>query len=674
PNSAVLTRDLAIKLFGTTSPIGKTLLIDEEKRNRYGVYQNLFTVTGVVENPPANSHIQFSMITSMASYPEVAWFNWSWVWMQVVTYVKLNDGSSAASVEQQIPTLVKKYGAAGFSRVGIPYDDLLKGGGRWNFVLQPMTDVYLGSVTIGNRLGPLGNRMQLYLFSIVAFFMLAIACTNFTNITTARSVSRVKEIGVRKVLGSARTHLVGQFLLESITTSLLATPVALLLVEVALTPFNHLSGKSLSFHLFEPAWMPIALLLLSIVVGVVSGSYPGIYLSSLRPAVTVRGSSALPAGGRKLRDLLVVAQFAITIGLIACTILVKQQLDFVRQSDLGFDRRNVVVISNENNRLSGKSDAFRNALVDHPGVLDASVSNGVPPLSGFQDYYTVEGKADQKFELTSYLVDDHFIHTMGITLLSGRPFSKEYNDSACVILNEAAVRLFGLSDPLGSTIAYPGGDGTKFKVVGVMKDFNFWSVYSPISPFALFHSSSRSYTIPASYVVVRVRQEDLHGTLGMLEATWKTFAPATPFEYTFLDESLESQYRSAEQLGEVFFVFSALTIIVACVGLFGLAVFATERRTKEIGIRKVLGASEREVVGLLSKDFVRLVLAANLVAIPVSWYVMNRWLQDFAYRIEIGWTIFAIAGLIALLIAMVTVSAQAIKAALSNPVEALRYE
>ena len=674
PNSVVLTQRIATKLFGTDSPIGKNILIDEEKRNRYGTYQNLFTVTGVVENPPANSHIQFSMITLMSSYPEVAWFNWSWVWMQVVTYVRLRDGVTSASIEAQIPSLVKSYGAAGFKRVGIWYDDVIRGGGRWKFVLQPMKDVYLGSATIGNRLGPLGNRSEVYLFSIIAVFIVGIACINFMNITTARSSSRAKEIGIRKVLGSERKTLMIQFLVESTMFSFLAMPFALLLVELFLAPFNHLSGKALAFNLLDPLWLPAVLVLLTVIVGVVSGSYPGIYLSSIRPAQSVKGASSSPVRGRRLRNLLVVTQFAITIGLIACTLLVKQQLDFIRQADLGFDKRNVVVISNENNRLGSKSAAFRNALLSHPQILNASLSTGMPPTSGFQDYYTVEGRGDEKFELVSYLADENFISTMGMSIIKGRGFSKEYDDSANVILNESAIRLFGLSDPIGKVVNYPGGNGTNYRVIGIMKDFNFWSMYSPIAPFALFHSSSKSYTIPSSYVVVRVRQEDLGGTLRILESEWKSFVSATPFEYQFLDESIEAEYRSAQRLGQLFLIFSALTIVIVCIGLFGLAAYATEQRTKEIGIRKVLGATEREVVGLLSRDFVLLVTLANVIACPAAWFVMHQWLQEFAYRTEIDLVPFVVAGGIAFVIALLTVSLQGIKAALANPVEALRYE
>jgi len=585
-----------------------------------------------------------------------------------------NAIATPAAIDAKIHALVKQHVTAASKRGGFDYDELIKSGGRWDFVLQPMTDIYLGSATIGNRLGPIGNRTQVYLFAVIAVFILGIACINFMNLATARSASRAKEIGVRKVLGSQRRTLLGQFLVESMLFSFLAMPVALFLVELSLGPFNRLAGKLLAFNLLDSLWVPGALLLLVVVVGLVSGSYPGLYLSSIRPALAVKGPFTSPARGRRLRNFLVATQFAMTIGLIVCTLLVKQQMDFVRQTDLGFEGRGVIVISNKSNRLGSRPETFREALMNHPQVLSASLSTGVPPNSGFQDSYKMEGKGDEKFQLTSYLTDERFLSTLGISIIKGRGFSKGFADSSNVILNEAAVEFFGVSDPIGKTIEYPGGGNTKYRVIGVMKDFNFWSLYSPISPFALFHSSSKSYMIPESYLVVRVRPDDLDGAIRMLESEWKSFVSATPLEYTFLDESVQAEYRSAYRLGQVFLIFSALTILIACVGLFGLAAFATERRTKEIGIRKVLGATVPSVVGLLSKDFLKLVLIANVVAWPVAYVVMNNWLQDFAYRIEIGWWVFALAGGVALVIALLTVSFQALKAALANPVDSLRYE
>jgi putative ABC transport system permease protein len=503
-------------------------------------------------------------------------------------------------------------------------------------------------------------------------FILGIACINFMNLATARSANRAKEIGVRKVLGSSQRTLLGQFLAESLVFSFAALPIALILVELSLVPFNRLARKSLAFSLLDPPWLPGGLLVLAGIVGLVSGSYPGFYLSSFMPVNVMKGTRGASHGGRRLRNILVVLQFAVTIALIACTILVKNQMDFVRQADLGFDKNGIIVISNDNNRLGNQAGAFRDALTSHPEVVDASISTGVPPGAGFQDYYKAEGLQEGQFGLASYMTDDNFLGTLGIRLVQGRGFSKEFSDSSSVILNESAVRYLGFKDPIGKTITYPSR-GT-YRVVGVVKDFHFVTLYAPITPFALFHASSRSYSIPSSHVIVRARAGDPARTISILESEWKAFAPATPFEYTFLNDNLARDYASAERLGSVFLLFSFLTVVVACIGLFGLATFSTEQRTKEIGIRKVLGASVGQVVASLSRDFILLVAVANLIAWPVAWYVMNRWLENFAYRTEISWLTFLLAGAIALGVALATVSYQALRAARANPVEALKYE
>jgi putative ABC transport system permease protein len=672
PNSVVLTEATAHKYFGDEPPLGRLLTIGDERTFAGRAYRNLFRVTGIVRTPPHTSQIQFDMLTSISSHPEVAFFDWSWVWMQVVTYAKLRDGVAPGTVESQIPDLVRRFAPAAFSRIGFSFDELLRKGGHWDFRLQPMTDVYLGSAQIGNRLGPIGDRDRVYLFCIIAFFILGIASINYMNLATARSAHRAKEIGVRKVLGSGQGSLLGQFLVESLVFSFAAMGVALFLVELFLTPFNALAGTSIAFTFFDPPWLPGALLMLAAAVGIVSGSYPGFYLSSLRPGQVIKGSGTSSRGGRNLRNLLVVFQFAATIALIACTILVRQQMEFLGRADLGFEKRDLLVISNENNRLGNHVGSFREAILRHPEVLDASVSTGVPPNAGFQDYYKAEGKQEEQFELSSYMTDEHLLHTLGITLARGRGFSKEFSDSSSVILNESAVRYFGFADPIGRTLRYPGS-GT-YTVIGVVKDFNFTTLYSPITPFALFHASSKSYNIPSSYVIVRLRPGETARAIALLNSDWKALAPTTPFDYSFVEDDLASGYASAGRLGRVFLVFACLTVVIACVGLAGLAAFSTEQRTKEIGIRKVLGASVRQVVASLSRDFVLLVALANLLAWPLSWYAMNRWLEGFAFRTDISWFVFFIAGASALVIALATVSGLALRAALANPVEALRYE
>lgn len=673
PNSVVLTEKAALKYFGNEPAVGRPLTFGEKVHDLVGTYQSLFTVTGVMKDPPHNSHIQFDMLTSMSSYPEVAWRDWSWMWMQMATYVKLEESASLPDVDARAQEAVKKSLSA--NKRGISYAEIAKNNWRWRFVFQPLTDIYLGSVDIGNRLGPTGNRLNVYLFATIACFILLIACVNFMNLATARSSTRAREVGMRKVLGSEKRMLVAQFLVESLLYSALSMPLALLLVEALIGPFNTLSGKSLAFNLLDPPWFPAAVVLLTLLVALIAGSYPSVYLSSFRPLHAFKPATRVSSRHWTLRNIMVLFQFTITIGLIACTILVQRQMNYVGSVDLGFRRDGIVIISNESDRLGEQVDVYKEKLSGHPQVINASVSTGVPPYGGFQDSYTAEGRGDKPFDLISYMADEDFVSTLGIEIIQGRGFSKEFSTNASgVILNEAAVKYLGWEHPLGKTITYPGGGGSKYQVIGVMKDFNFVTLRSPITPFALFHTASKTYGIPRSCIVVRIARDDMEKTIKLLESEWKAVSPTAPFEYQFLDRSLESQYESEHQFGKLFLVFSLLTIFIACIGLLGLVSFSTEQRTKEIGVRKVLGASVSGIVGLLSKELIKFVLIANLFAWPLAYIAMSRWLENFAFRIEIGWWVFALSGGMAVLVALLTVSFQSLRAALASPVESLRYE
>ena len=673
PNSVILTESAARKYFGDDAPVGKTITIGDKHWEINKLYDNVFRVTGIVQDPPKNSHMQFALLTSITSYPSVSFFNWSWIWMQVVTYAKLKDNSSIPAVENKVKQIVAKYAPAAFSRVGFSYDNLVKTGGKWNFVFQPLEDIYLGSAQIGNPLGPIGNRSYCYAFSLIAFFMLLVACINFMNLSTARSEKRMMEVGVRKTLGSSRKSLFAQFLLESVMYSLLALPVALILVEILIAPFNNLTGKSLTLNLLEPSWQIPPLFLLTLFIGFASGCYPGFYLSSFRPVQMLKASGSTRSGGRRFRNALTVFQFAVSIGLIVCTLLVQKQINFIKNADLGFDKNNIVVISNVNNPLGNQLEAFKEKLRIQSCVSDITVSTGIPPNFGFGDYYKMPGRGNEQLMLVSYMTDEDFLKTMGIQLQEGRGFLSDHpTDATSVIMNETAVKRFGISDPIGKTINYPSkGDYT---IIGVIKDFNFMDLHSPILPFALFNRRSNSYRIPDSYVVVRLMGADLVGDVSMLESTWKSFTNNAPFEYSFMDQNLAQQYTSEKNLARTFLTFSVLAIFIACLGLLGLSAFVTEQRTKEIGIRKVLGASIPEIVVLLSKEFMKWVLIANVIAWPLAYYAMNEWLQNFAYRANIGVWVFIASGVLSLIVALITVSSHAIKAATANPVESMRYE
>ena len=673
PNSVILTESEAKKYFGEESPVGKIITIGDKHWEINKLYDNVFRVTGIIQDPPKNSHVQFALLTSMTSYPSVSFFNWSWIWMQVVTYAKVKDNSSIPAIESKLKEIVAKYAPAAFHRVGFSYDDLIKNGGKWNFVFQPLEDIYLGSTQIGNPLGPIGNRSYVYAFSLIAVFILLIACINFMNLSTARSEKRAREVGVRKTLGSSRKSLFLQFMLESIVYSSLALPVALFFVELLITPFNNLTGKSMDINLLAPSCQIPLLVLLTLFVGFVSGSYPGLYLSSFLPVHMLKAGTRTASGGKFFRNILTVLQFAISIGLIVCTFLVHKQMDFIKNADLGFDKENIVVVSNVNNPLGSQLEAFKEKVKTYSRVIDASVSTGIPPNFGFGDYYKIPGRGNEQLMLVSYTTDEDFLKTMGVRLKEGRGFLKDHpTDAESVIMNETAVKQFGINDPIGKTINYPSkGDYT---IIGVMKDFNFMDLHSPILPFALFDSRSNSYQIPSSFVIVRLKGNDLAADISLLESTWRSFTNKTPFEYSFLDQNLAQQYTSERNLARTFLIFSFLAIFIACLGLLGLSAFVTEQRTKEIGIRKVLGASIPEIVALLSRESAKWVLIANVIAWPAAYYTMDRWLQNFAYKTSDGVWIFVISGGAALLIALLTVSFHAIKAAMANPVESLRYE
>ena len=673
PNSVVLTESEAKKYFGDESPVGKMIELGDNKKEFKKQYNNLFKVTGVVQDPPENSTIQFDMLTSISSYPAVSFFNWSWIWMNVVTYARIEPGSSMPLIETKVKQIVAKYAPAAFHRVGFSYKDLIKNGGRWDFTFQPLKDIYLGSSEIGNRLGPIGNRSYIYAFSLISIFILLIACVNFMNLSTARSERRATEVGIRKTLGSSRNTLFTQFVTESIMFSLMALPVALLIVESFLGSFDALVGKSLSINLLSSTWTILLLFALALIVGLAAGSYPGVYLASLRPSQILKGTKDAGSGGRRFRSVLTVFQFAISIGLIVCTLLVQKQMGFIKNANLGFNKENVVVISNVNNPLGNQLEAFKEKVKSYPQVIDVSVTTGLPPDYGFEDYYKVPGKGDKQVSLSSYMTDQDFIKTLDIHIKQGRGFQKDHpTDADAVILNETAVKKLGIKDPVGKKITYPSRG--KYTIIDVMKDFNFLDLHSPIMPFALFNRKSNSYQIPDSYIIVRLKGHELVSGISRLESTWKSFTSKTPFNYSFLDQNLAQQYTSERNLEKIFLIFSLLAIFIAALGLFGLTTFVTERRTKEIGVRKVLGASVAGIVALLSKDFLKLVGIGFLIAVPVGWYAMHRWLENFAYHISIGVGTFALAGVVAMVIALATVSWQSVKAAIADPVKSLRNE
>ena len=676
PDAVVLTQTAAHKYFGNISPIGKNLDFDG----------HMAVVTAVLKDIPQQSSLQFDVLESNVGMPPVKRFSWSWVWLQMGTYVKLKANVASnpvalQSLQAKFPAMVKVQAASAFNRIGQPLDQFIKKGGKYEINLQPLTDVHLYSANIGSRFINQGDIKYVYIFSAIALFIMLLACVNFMNLATAQSAKRAKEVGIRKVLGSERKQLIAQFLAEAFLYTVFAAIIAIAIVALCLPAFNNLASKSLSFTAFFNFSTLAGMLILIIITALLAGSYPAFLLTSFKPVTVLKGSSDSKnsLSGFLTRNVLVVFQFTVSTVLIICTIVVYKQLIYNQSKDLGFDKENVLVINNAG-QLGNSEESFRQELLRLPEVASASITTNLPAEnSSFTDTYMPESVsntsvAEKKVDLSSFIVDDYFVPVLKLKMASGRNFSKAFADSASVILNETAAKEMGWTDAIGKYIVYPGGNNTRFKIIGVVKDFNTESLHSTISPYALFYTTSKTYFVPMSYVVVRIKAGDYNKAVSSIQNKWKSFIPASPFEYSFLDEQYDSLYRTDQIISKVFSVFTFLSITVACLGLLGLAMYTAERRTKEIGIRKVLGASVENVVAMLSKDFLKLVIIASVIAFPIAWYAMSKWLQDFAYPTDINWWVFAAASAVTMIIALLTVSFQSIKAALMNPVKSLRSE
>jgi putative ABC transport system permease protein len=540
--------------------------------------------------------------------------------------------------------------------------------------LQPLTEIRLHS-KLRAELEPNGDIAYVYIFSAIAAFILLIACFNFMNLATAQSAQRTKEVGMRKVVGAFRSELVKQFLIESICLSLFALAIAFILIEASLPLLNDIIGKQMAVSYTADLTFVAMMFGLALVTGVVAGSYPALFLSARRPIDSLTGKTS--GGGKAavvLRQGLVVFQFAISVVLIVCTTVVYYQMQHLRTKNLGFDRE-AIVIAPLNDAIRNNYRAVKHELLQHPNLLAVTVSEQVPAKAGNGAGYKIDEWKEPE-GLTRFFVDHDFLKTYGIDLVAGRDFDEKISTDATTafMVNEAFVRLAAWKTPveaIGRSISMShGAEDYDGKIVGVVKDFNIYSFRESVWPLVINIMPMEKL----NFISFRISPQEVTGVLAHLSSVWSKFAPNYPLDYYFLDDDFARLHQADQQLGRVFQVFAWLAIGIACLGLFGLAAFTAERRTKEIGVRKVLGATVANVFTLLSRDFVKLVLLANLIAWPLAWYAMHRWLQSFAFRVEIQWWVFALAGGIALFIALLTVSTQAIKASLANPVEALRYE
>lgn len=665
-NEIVITQALAQRYFGNEECIGKILTAGEQS----------FKVIGLLESLPENSHFKFSAIVSISTYPFARRENFTS--FSVFTYLKLRQGATPENVEAKMPAVVDKYAAAQIERnLGKSWADYTKEGNGYRYFLQSVQSIHLNPINLEGQMKSPGNNTSVYIMIAVAVLILIIACINFMNLATARSAERSKEVGVRKVMGSFRQQLINQFLTESFILSFVGVLLAVLMLYGLLPYFNELTGKQLTLPFtFSSVSVVLAIALL---VGLLAGSYPAFILSSFNPVIVLKGKFTGSQSGKWIRNGLVVFQFWISIMLIIGTLVIQKQMKFMSEKSLGFNKEQVMVVE----RAFVLGDQSRTMIEEFrrlPEVVGASGSFAMPGQEG--DFFGIQFQPEGSSEILttkSMVVADQLPEVLGMDLLEGRWFAEDTNDSLHLILNEAAVKVLGIENPIGSTLmeVRDGQNGNIFlpiKVIGVVRDFNFMSLRDEVTPLVL--QSNESYGGGASqYIAVRLKSGQIQQGIKAIEAKWKALAPEQSFKFSFLDQNLAAQYASEKQSGKLFVIFSGLAIFVSCIGLFALSAYITSLRTKEIGVRKVLGSSVSEVVILLSTDFTKMILLAFVLAAPVAWYVMeNWWLQNFAFRIPIDAGIFVLAGVSALLIAWLTVSYQSIKAAIQNPITALRSE
>ncbi len=663
PNTIVISKSVAKKYFGDDNPMGKVLTFKDNNA--------ALTVTGEIDEVPVNSHFHFGLFASMSSTPEARID--SWMQSNFHTYLVLPKGYDYKKLEAKLPQEINKYiGPQLQKAMGVTMAEFNKQGNSLAFKLQPITEIHLHSNMTG-ELEASGDITYVYIFSAVAVFMLLIACINFMNLSTASASKRAREVGIRKVMGSLKSQLVRQFLLESLLLTAVALVIALGIVYFALPLFNSLAGQNLSLNLSTNLWIIPSLLLFGLFTGVLAGSYPAFFLSSFNPIAVLKGRFTSGKKSSSLRSGLVVFQFFISILLIIGTTVVYNQLSYIRNKKLGYDKEQVVVV--ESTYWLGKNaGAFKQQLLQDPRVVSVTASGYLPAGNSNGNNFMAypDAHSTELVKALRYEVDCNYIQTLGMQMAAGRNFSKEYgSDSTAVIVNETAAKQFGWgANAMGHTVSHTENDGKKetYTVIGIVKDFHFKSLHEIIAPLVMTMASDNGT------MIVKVKTTDIPGVLGTMKKKWDGFTTESPFSYSFLDDRFNNTYKEEQTVGSIMGIFAGLTIFVACLGLFGLATFTAEQRTKEIGIRKVLGANVTGLVSLLSKDFLKLVAIAFLIASPVAWYFMNKWLQDFAYRIDIGWTVFAVAGLAVVVITVITVGYQSIKAALKNPVEAIKME
>lgn len=662
PNTLVVTKKQAKRYFGSTdAAIGKMVSLNNEE----AVYE----VTAVIEEMPKNSHFHFDILASMNSREDAQ--STSWTDSNFHTYLVLQKDYDYKLLEAKLPQILKKYmGSQVQEELGVSYNEFTKDN-QLGLFLQPLTSIHLESDFVASsELEQGGDIKYIYIFSAVALFMLLIACINFMNLSTAAAAKRGKEIGVKKVLGSGKNNLIYQFLTEALLTTILAMILAAVLVVCSLSFFNNVSGKELQWSYLLSPYTFIILTGLTVFIALLAGGYPAFYLSSFTPLTALKSKFSGTGNSKGIRSVLVVFQFAISVTLIFATLIIEQQMSFIQNKKLGFDKDQIVVL-NESYLLGNNNTSLKNEILKDARVANVSHSAFAPigPSDNNMSGIFIDNKFKRRMFV--YNIDDNYIPTMGMELIAGRNFSKDYvADSGNVILNEKAVKVLGFEkdDVLGKTFIRDTNHGKQqLTIIGVVKDFHFKSLHQTIEPLLMLNN-------PYGGLIIRAKTAQMAGLIKSIENTWNSFESSEPFHYILLDQAYNQTYLTEQKMGNILTIFTILTIFVACLGLFGLVTFTAEQRFKEIGIRKVLGSTIPQIIAMLSADFIKLVFISFLIAFPLGFYFMNIWLQGFAYHTQIQWWVFVLAGGITVFIAFVTIGWKSFKAASMNPIKSLRTE
>ncbi|HLG38204.1 MAG TPA: ABC transporter permease [Chitinophagaceae bacterium] len=663
PTSVVLTERTAKKYFGTIEPLGQTIKINNTD----------FIVKGILADISAHFHLDINYLLPMSAARINPDRMKRWTWQQFFTYIKVKPATDIRSLERKFQESAEREA------------ELADREDRLSFTpyFQPLTDIHLHSSEFVYDNAKRGNATYVKGLAIIAIFVLFIACFNFINLATARSMRRAKEIGIRKVAGAARKQLILQFTGETVLLSILSVIIAAVAAMIILPALNNFTGKSISFNPFTSLALASFLLGSAVMIGILAGFYPALVMSGFQPIKVLKGLKL--TGSHKgspvsLRHGLIVVQFALSALLIISTLVVYKQMNFLNQKDLGFNKDQIIYF-NALGTIRNNAGAFKTELLRSPGVISATAGYGLPGDQLAGDGVKIPGKFNDKQQgATLFVADYDYIKTMGLQVIAGRDFSKDHTTDAeqAFIINETGVKEFGFGTPekaLGQKMAWDkwAPDSLnpikKGEVIGVVKDFHFKSFHEKVDKAILI-----LFPPVVIKVAAKIKTTDIAKTIDHIRTTWNKFSPDFPLDYNFLDENFENMYKSEKKLSGLLWIFTALAIFVGCMGLFGLAAFTAEQRVKEIGIRKILGAGTTHIVGLLSGNFIKLIILALLIASPIAWWVMNKWLQDFVYRVNISWWVFAVAAIAALVIAMLTVSFQAIKVAIANPVKSLRTE